>query len=150
MAAKKFDPADFAAFLKLLPKSHEGRVLRHAVEVRHESFATAEFVALCRAHNVVIIAGCDGEFPCIADVTADFVYARLMGTSEKEKLGYPKAGIAKWAARAREWQSGGAPKDLPLAAKPAAKKQRDVFLFVISGAKARNPAAAQALVAALA
>ena len=90
----------------------------HAVEVRHESFATAEFVALCRAHNVAIISGCDGEFPCIADVTADFVYARLMGTTEKEKLGYSKPAIAKWSARAGEWQAGGAPKDLPLVGKP--------------------------------
>ena len=51
--------------------------------------------------------------------------------------------------RAREWSQGGAPKDLPLLDKPAAKKPRDVFLFVISGAKATNPAAAQALIAAL-
>ena len=85
----------------------------------------------------------------IADVTADFVYARLMGTSEKEKLGYSKAALEKWAVRARDWSKGGAPKDLPLVAKPAAKAPRDVFLFVISGAKARNPAAAQALIAAL-
>jgi uncharacterized protein YecE (DUF72 family) len=149
MATKKFDAADFAVFLSLLPKTHEGVALRHAVEVRHESFACEEFVTLCRRHGVAIIAGCDAEFPCIADVTADFVYARLMGTTEKEKLGYSKAAIAQWAARAREWQAGGAPKDLKLVAKPAAKKKRDVFLFVISGAKAKNPDAAKALIAAL-
>jgi uncharacterized protein YecE (DUF72 family) len=149
MATKKFDPEDFEAFLKLLPAKHEDFALRHAVEVRHDSFACAEFVALCRKYNVAIIAGCDSDFPCIADVTADFVYARAMGTVEKEKLGYSKAAIAEWAARAQDWSKGGAPVDLKLLAKPAPKKARDVFLFVISGAKAKNPAAAQAIIAAL-
>lgn len=149
MATKKFDSEDFSAFLSLLPERHDGLALRHAVEVRHPSFACAEFVALCAKHKVAIIMAGDSEFPLIADVTADFAYARIMGTVEKEKLGYSKAAIAKWAGRARDWSQGGAPKDLPLLAEPAAKKKRDVFLFVISGAKARNPAAAQAIIAAL-
>ena len=72
-----------------------------------------------------------------------------MGTEEKEKLGYSKAAIAKWASRAKDWSQGDSPKDLPLLVKSAAKKNRDVFLFVISGAKARNPGAAQAIIAAL-
>ena len=72
-----------------------------------------------------------------------------MGTVEKEKMGYSKAAIAKWASRAKAWEAGSAPGDLPLLAKPAAKKKRDIFLFVISGFKARNPAAAQAIIAAL-
>jgi len=149
MATKKFDADDFAAFLALLPQKHDGIALRHAVEVRHASFACEEFVALCRKHGVAIITGAEGDFPTIADVTADFVYARLMGTSEKEKLGYSKAAIEKWAERAKEWSKGGAPKDLPLVAKHSAKKPRDVFMFVISGAKAKNPHTAQALIAAL-
>ena len=149
MATKKFDAKDFGAFLSLLPDKQNGIALRHAVEVRHESFACEEFVALCRKHGVAIITGADSEFPVIADVTGNFVYARLMGTSEKEKLGYSKAAIEKWAARAKDWSKGGVPKDLPLIAKPAAKEQRDVFLFVISGAKAKNPHAAQALIATL-
>lgn len=147
MATKKFDEKDFAAFLSLLPEKYEGVALRHAVEVRHQSFACEEFVGLCRKHNVAIIVAGDSEFPMIADVSADFVYARIMGTKEKEKLGYSKAAIAAWAARAQEWATGGAPKDLALVAKAPAKTARDVFLFVISGAKARNPAAAQALIA---
>jgi uncharacterized protein YecE (DUF72 family) len=150
MATKKFDAADFEAFLALLPKSADGIALRHAVEVRHDSFAVPAFVTLCRKYGVAVIAGCDGEFPCIADVTADFVYVRAMGTVEKEKTGYAKSAIARWAARARTWEAGGSPDDLKLVTKAAAKKPRDVFLFVISGAKARNPAAAQALIAALA
>jgi uncharacterized protein YecE (DUF72 family) len=148
MATKKFDAADFEAFLSLLPKSADGIALRHAVEVRHDSFKDAAFVRMCRQYGVAIIFAADSEFPTIADVTADFVYARLMGTEEKEKLGYPKAKIAAWAERAQKWAKGEAP-PLGLLAPAAAKKQRDVFMFVISGFKARNPAAAQALIAAL-
>ncbi|HWU55351.1 MAG TPA: DUF72 domain-containing protein [Rhizomicrobium sp.] len=149
MATKKFDPADFEAFLKLLPKEVDGRVIRHAVEVRHDSFKTEEFVALCRKHGVAIVFAADSEFPLIGDVTADFVYARIMGTSEKEKLGYPPAMLKTWAGRAKDWEKGESPKASLLVAPPAPKKTRDVFLFVISGAKERNPAAAQAIIAAL-
>jgi uncharacterized protein YecE (DUF72 family) len=149
MATKKFDPRDFEAFLRLLPKKHDGLALRHAVEVRHESFACAEFVALCRRHGVAIVIAGDSEFPMIADVSANFVYARIMGTSAKEKTGYAKPAVTRWAGRAQDWAKGLAPKDLKLVADAAPKKGRDVFLFVISGAKAKNPAAAQAIMAAL-
>ena len=149
MATKKFDARDFEAFLKLLPKSHGGVKLRHAVEVRHPSFACPEFVALCRKHKVAIIAGIDGEFPTILDVTADFIYARLMGTQEKEKLGYPKKTLESWAERLKHWEAGASAPADKLLAKAPAKKKRDVFAFVISGAKARNPSAAMALIRAL-
>lgn len=148
MPTKKFDAGDFEAFLNLLPKKVNGRAIRHAVEVRHDSFRDAAFVALCRKHGVAIVFGADSEFPLIADTTADFIYARVMGTEAKEKLGYPKAALTKWAGRAKDWAKGDAPK-LPLLAPAAPKKKRDVFLFVISGAKERNPAAAQAIIAAL-
>jgi uncharacterized protein YecE (DUF72 family) len=150
MATKTFDAEDFEAFLALLPKSANGLALRHAVEVRHDSFAVPGFVALCRKYGVAIVTGCDSEFPCIADVTAGFVYVRAMGTSQKETTGYAKSAIARWAARAKIWQAGGAPDDLGLVGHAAPTAKRDVFLFMISGAKARNPAAAQALIAALA
>jgi uncharacterized protein YecE (DUF72 family) len=149
MATKKFDPADFEAFLKLLPKKVNGIAIRHAVEVRHDSFKDQAFVALCRKHDVAIIFAADGEFPLIADVTADFIYARLMGTSTKEKLGYPPAILKKWAERAQDWETGQSPKASMLLAPAAPKTRRDVFLFVISGAKERNPATAQAIIAAL-
>ena len=150
MATKKFDGADFEAFLRLLPKRHDGAALRHAVEVRHESFASAEFVTLCRKYDVAIVFAADSEFPLISDITADFIYARLMGTTEKEKLGYSKAELHKWAERARDWAAGASPPArLGLLAKPAPKKKRDVFFFFISGAKARNPAAAMEIIQAL-
>jgi uncharacterized protein YecE (DUF72 family) len=149
MATKKFDPADFEAFLKLLPKKVDGRTIRHAVEVRHDSFKNEDFVALCRKHGVAIVFAADSEFPLIGDVTADFVYARIMGTQAKEKLGYPSAILKTWAERAKDWEKGESPKASLLVAPPAPKKKRDVFLFVISGAKEHNPAAAQAIIAAL-
>ena len=85
MATKKFEAADFGKFLALLPKEIGGRPIRHAVEVRHESFRTPDFVALAREHGVAIVIAGDSEFPQIADVTADFVYLRIMGTQEKPK-----------------------------------------------------------------
>jgi uncharacterized protein YecE (DUF72 family) len=149
MATKKFDPADFEAFLKLLPKKVNGLAIRHAVEVRHDSFKDAAFIALCRKYGVGVIFAADSEFPMIADVTADFVYVRIMGTSAKEKLGYPASMLKTWAERARDWEKGESPKPPMLLAPPAPKKKRDVFLFVISGAKEKNPAAAQAIIAGL-
>jgi uncharacterized protein YecE (DUF72 family) len=149
MATKKFDPQDFEAFLNLLPKKVNGRAIRHAVEVRHDSFKNEEFVALCRKQGVAIVFAADSEFPVIGDVTADFVYARIMGTSAKEKLGYSPAMLKTWAERAHDWEKGASPKASLLVAPAAPKKNRDVFLFVISGAKERNPAAAQAIIAAL-
>jgi uncharacterized protein YecE (DUF72 family) len=149
MATKKFDAADFGAFLKLLPRKVDGRAIRHAVEVRHDSFRDSAFIELCRKEDVGIVFGADSEFPLIADITTDFIYARLMGTSAKEKLGYPGAMLKTWAERARDWEKGESPKASLLVAPPAPKKKRDVFLFMISGAKEKNPAAAQGLIAAL-
>ena len=149
MATKTFDAEDFEAFLALLPKKVDGLALRHAVEVRHVSFKDKAFIALCRKHGVAAVFAADSGFPLIGDVTADFVYARIMGTSAIEKLGYPAAMLKTWAARARDWEKGASPKASMLLASPAPKKKRDVFLFVISGAKEKNPAAAQGIIAAL-
>ncbi|WP_421988844.1 DUF72 domain-containing protein [Roseococcus sp.] len=149
-ATKQFDAQDFEAFLKLLPHEFEGHALRHAVEVRHPSFQTPDFVAMMREHGVAIVTAGDSEFPQIADVTADFAYARIMGTQEEEPLGYPSKTLATWVARAREWAAGKAPKGLETFGthKPDGKA-RDVFLYVISGHKVRNPAAAMAMIGQL-
>jgi uncharacterized protein YecE (DUF72 family) len=146
MATKKFDAEDFEKFLKLLPKSAGGLKLRHAVEVRHESFCTAEFVTLARKYQVATVIAGDSEFPQIADVTAPFVYARIMGTNDAAAAGYAPARLAAWAKRARAWATGEAVDDLKTAGAPAASASRDVFLYVISGFKAKNPAAAMALI----
>ena len=147
---KAFEADDFAAFLSLLPHRLEGHPIRHAVEVRHQSFCVPEFVKLMRK-NAVAIAGIESDkHPLIPDVTGDFVYLRLQRTSEEIESGYAQPDLARWAKRAREFAQGGAPSDLPvLAPAPHTKSKRDVFIYMISGAKVRAPAAAQALLAQL-
>ena len=151
MPTQEFDPADFEAFLKLLPKAAAGRALRHVVEVRHASFRCAEFVALTRKHGIAAVIAGDSAYPQIADVTAPFVYARIMGTQQKEQFGYSDKTLDAWAERARAWASGAAVDGLDCVEPQRADgKARDVYLYVISGHKVRNPAAAQALIARLA
>jgi len=145
--SKKFDPTDFAAFLALLPPELDGRSIRHVVEVRHESFLVPSFIALLRKFSMAVAVVDSDKHPLIADVAADFVYARLQRTSENEKSGYPARALALWAKRARQWGAGGAPDDLAALAAPSpARGERDVFIYMISGAKARAPAAAMALI----
>ncbi len=143
---KRFDPDDFAGFLKLLPRAFDGVTLRHAVEVRHDSFRDAAFVDLARSFGVAVVTAGDSDFPLIADVAAPFVYARIMGTREDVAAGYPDAAIATWASRAKGWAAGAAPDDLPRLAAHIDAAGRDVFLYVISGFKPFNPLAARALI----
>ena len=147
---KRFDADDFGAFLALLPEKAGGLTLRHVVEARHPSFLVPEFVALIAKHNVAVVYADSDDYPAIADVTADFVYARLQRSQEKEATGYPPAELDQWAGRAKTWASGGVPDDLPRfgAAKPK-KAKRDVFVYMIAGDKVRAPAAAHALIGRL-
>ena len=132
-ANKRFDPDDIAAFLALLPAGHDGVALRHAIEPRHESFRDAAFFALARERGVAVVYADDDAYPCFPEQTAGFTYARLQRTRAEEPAGYDAAALDRWAGQARDWAQGG----------------RDVFVFFISGAKVRNPAAAQALIALL-
>ncbi len=150
MPTKKFDAGDFGKFLDLLPKELNGRELRHVLDVRHESFMTEEFLALARKHRCATVFADSDEYPSFSDVTADFVYARLMRTQSKLKTGYAPKALDAWARRAQVWASGKEPADLPRVGKAAkAAKSRDVFIFMISGAKERAPAAAIGLIARL-
>ncbi|WP_448951600.1 DUF72 domain-containing protein [Labrys neptuniae] len=148
MPTKKFDPADFEGFLKLLPKSHEGHALRHVVEVRHDSFNVPEFIDLVRAYEVGIVLTDKASFPHIHDVTAPFVYARLQAASEDEELGYSAAALDKWAERAKQWAKGGEPADLATTSDKKAPQAagRDVFVFMINGFKPKAPTAAKAMI----
>jgi uncharacterized protein YecE (DUF72 family) len=144
---KPFNPDDFTAFLELLPRTIDGRAIRHAVEVRHASFVTADFIALLRKRSVAPVLVDSEKHPMIADVTSDFVYARLQRTSEKVKTGYAPAALDDWAKRAETLAEGGTPDGVDLlAAAPRGKSKRDVFIYMISGAKVRAPAAAMALI----
>ena len=147
MATKRFDHDDMAAFLKLLPSAHAGVPLRHAIQVRHDSFADPAFVAMARAANVAIVYADSVDYPAIADVTADFVYARLESADEANPSGYSDTALDRWATAARTWQAGGRPDDLPyVTADAPAKAQRDTFVFFINGAKVRAPQGAMALI----
>ena len=115
--------------------------------MRNDSFRTPDFVALAREHGVAIVIAGDSKYPQIADVTAPFVYARIMGTTDSEAAGYSSAALDLWARRAKTWAGGGSPPDLETVAPLQPDKAgREVFLYVISGAKERNPAAAMALI----
>jgi len=146
MATKRFDPDDFGAFLALLPKSQDGITLRHAIEPRHESFRDPAFIAMAREAGAAIVFADSPDYPMIPDLTGDFVYARLQDQREEEPTGYPPAALDRWASVARDWSTGHAPADLPYVAPPAPPAaKRDVFVFMINGAKVRAPAAARAL-----
>ncbi|MGV3555465.1 MAG: DUF72 domain-containing protein [Croceibacterium sp.] len=147
MATKKFDADDIAAFFALLPRELKGLPLRHAIEVGHESFACAEFVAIARKANVAIV-WCEHESRTpIADRTADFAYLRCKNLVADEPTGYPPKELERVASLCRAWAEGEAPDGLPYAGDPADSRGRvgDVFAFMINGAKERAPAAAMAL-----
>jgi len=148
---KKFDPDDFEAFLKLLPTRRDGVKLRHVLEVRHASFVLPEFVALARKYGTAICYAHHEVYPEIADVTADFVYARLQRGNDNIPTAYPSDEIAEWADRAATWAKGGVPKDLPLAdeATKVEAVPRDVFVYFIHEGKVRAPQAAQAFMQSL-
>jgi uncharacterized protein YecE (DUF72 family) len=150
-ATKAFDAEDIARFLALLPPERDGVRLRHVIEPRHESFLVPAFVDLVRAHNVAVVFADGKDRPVIADPTADFMYARLQGCREEIETGYEAAELDRWAAVARAWELGGRPDglDYVTAAAGGAEGARDVYVFFISGAKVRAPAAAQALIARL-
>jgi len=144
---KKFDEVDFGKFLELLPPTFDGRTLRHVVEVRNDSFKTPAFIALLLKFGIAVVYAEHETYTEVADVTADFVYARLQKGDEKLKAGYPPKALDAWAARAKSWARGGQPKDLPRVNKtPARKEPRDTFIYFIHEAKLRAPAAAMALI----
>lgn len=145
---KKFDEADFGKFLELLPDKLGKQKLRHVVEVRHDSFCAGDFIALLRKFETPVVFSEHATYPAIADVTGDFVYARLQKGQEKLTTGYPPKALDAWAARATLWAKGGVPDDLPVIdgkSKPK-KEPRDVFVYFIHEAKVRMPAAAMALI----
>ena len=147
---KKFDASEIEDFLAILPSRQDETALRHVLEVRHASFQSTEFVALARKHAVAICLALSDDYPLIADPTALFCYLRLQTTSANALSGYDAETITRWAARLRVLAEGAVPDDLPLLGESPKTKPRDCFVYMISGAKERNPAAARALIDALA
>ena len=160
-----FDPARLTAFFELLPRDadsaaalagrHDERLrgrawveaqgvppLRHALEVRHPSFACAEFVRLLRKHNIaLVVADTAGKWPFLEDVTADFVYVRLHGDEELYVSGYTDEALERWAGKVRAWSQGDPqPAGTALCATPARRRrERDVFVYFDNDVKVRAP-----------
>jgi uncharacterized protein YecE (DUF72 family) len=148
-ATKKFNADEIEAFLSNLPSAVDGIALRHAIEPRHASFQNEAFVALARRHNVAIVLAEAADYPLIADPTADFCYVRLQTTASDQATGYDAAQLGLWADRIADLSAGRPAQGLPLLAPPPPVVPRDCFIFFIAGAKERNPAAAQALIATI-
>lgn len=170
-----FDAERVGAFLALLPRDTEAalalarrrdarmtgrarlpidakRPLRHALEVRHPSFADPAFVALLRRHGVaLVVADTAGRWPYCEDVTADFVYVRLHGEKQLYASGYDAAAIERWAARIRAWSEGGEPADAARISPrpPRRRRARDVYVYFDNDAKVWAPFDAQRLAARL-
>ncbi len=148
---KRFEEADFEAFLELLPGEADGLKLRHAVEVRHGSFCTPTFIDLLRRFGIPVVYADHASYPAIPDVTGDFVYARLQTGSDDVGTAYAPEALDAWARRLRSWANGDAPEDLDAIdpAARAASAPRDVFAFIIHEGKVRAPAGAQAIISRL-
>lgn len=167
----KFDPERLATFFKLLPRDMESaaaaarqrnkkimpraytkvaqnRPLRHALEIRNDSYRTPEFIELLREHNIGLVCADAVEWPRLMDLTSDFVYCRLHGSEVLYASGYDAESIEAWAKRVVAWASGAEPKDAErVIQKPAPKRTaRDVYVYFDNDAKVRAPADALSLV----
>lgn len=168
----RYDPAKLAKFFELLPRDteaalklarrHDARLngrarltidarlpLRHAIEIRHESFCDPSFIDLLRKHNIaLVIAETAKRYPMMHDITADFVYMRLHGDKTLYQSGYGDRALEKWARRIKAWQRGGEPRDAEKISKrkPPTSKPRDVYCyFDNTDVKLRAPVDARSL-----
>jgi uncharacterized protein YecE (DUF72 family) len=168
-----FEPERLTEFLALLPQDtdtalelaqhHEsrynGRVwlepqprrrLRHALEIRHETFVTPAFIQLLRARRVALVCADTVAWPMLVDVTSDFVYCRLHGSEELYASGYDEQSLRRWASRIKAWAAGGVPKDAARASSRSTPcRRRDVFVYFDNDMKLRAPADARRLMVLL-
>lgn len=165
----KYDPERMETFLRLLPQTPEALValasktdygknppfldatgitrVRHAIEVRHESFADPRFIAQLRAHNVALVVADTADWP-YTDQTADFAYARLQGAPGAES--YTPAQRDQRAGWLKAWSEGAVADGAPLVAPAeAAAADRDVFAFFVSTDKEHAPHNARAVMETL-
>ena len=123
------------------------RPVRHAMEIRSESFRTPEFIALLRAYDVALVCADTVEWPLLMDVTSDFVYCRLHGSQVLYASGYDEIALQTWATRVTAWARGREPADAErVIDRPGPKRpSRDVFVYFDNDAKVRAPFDAQRL-----
>jgi uncharacterized protein YecE (DUF72 family) len=165
----RFHPDRIEPFLKLLPhdtghaaslgRNHDNRLrapawldvdirrpIRHAFEVRHESFRCQAFIDLMRAYDVAVTYADSPKWPRLKDITSDFVYCRLLGSQELYAGGYDNAALDEWSSRLRAWARGDEPDDPERVGEKARARKRDVFLFFDNDRKVRAPANAMELI----
>jgi uncharacterized protein YecE (DUF72 family) len=167
----KFDAELFQSFFNLLPRNtddaialarrHDERVdhrswlksearqaIRHAIEIRHESFCTSDFIDLLRQHKIALVCADTVSWPLLMDLTSDYVYCRLHGSKELYTSGYGPKALDKWAARVRTWAAGGEPEEANRVTSPMKPRRmgRDVFVYFDNDAKVRAPVDAKALI----
>lgn len=161
----RYDAERFERFLELLPKTtaaaaelarghderltgrawtetREDRPIRHAFEVRHDSYFTAEFADLLRRHGAALVfADTAQKWPYAEEVTADFVYLRLHGAEYLYASGYTDEQLDWWARRIAAWRAGGEPADARrlTAAEPPGREGRDVYVYFDNDAKVHAP-----------
>jgi uncharacterized protein YecE (DUF72 family) len=128
MPTTAFDAADLSAFLQLLPREVQGRPLRHVLDVRHPSFACEEYLELLARHGCTTVYTDSDQFPAIPHAQSELAYLRLMRSESDCPTGYAPEQLAPWVRGAREWVAQG--------------EGNEAFVFFISAAKERNPAAA--------
>jgi uncharacterized protein YecE (DUF72 family) len=130
----------------------QNRPLRHAVEIRHDSFRDEGFIAMLRRHGVaLVVADTAGRWPYLEDVTADFLYLRLHGDVELYASGYTDEALKRWAARIRKWRQGGQPaRGSRVSAEPPPKLPRDVYCYFDNDRKVKAPVDAASLTALVA
>ena len=167
----QYDKTRIEEFLRLLPrdtskaaalsKKHDAKVkgrawtktdgirpVRHAMEVRHETFKTPEFIEILRKHDVaLVVADTAGKWPFMEDATSDFVYVRLHGDEEIYASGYTESALKMWATKIRAWTRGGTPPKAALTApkESARREQRDAYIYFDNDIKVRAPFDAMSL-----
>ena len=163
------NPGKLDAFFRLLPRDthaaaacgrrHDHRLkarawlrtgprrqkLRHALEVRHQSFCVPEFIELLRRHDIGLVCADTVDWPLLMDLTSDFVYCRLHGSRELYRSGYNAAELGRWARRIRAWRDGKAMRDGTFVGSPAKAMPRDVYVYFDNTDKLMAPRDAQAL-----
>jgi uncharacterized protein YecE (DUF72 family) len=166
----QFDAVRFENFMKQLPQDtdalralarhHDARVkgrcalriehhqtVRHAVEIRHDSFRSPDFIRMLRKWGVALVCADTVEWPLLMDVTADFIYCRLHGSRELYVSGYEAPALDLWSRRVRAWARGSEPREASrvLPPQPPRGQGRDVYLYFDNDAKVRAPADARSL-----
>jgi uncharacterized protein YecE (DUF72 family) len=164
----RFEPESLEAFFAALPtttreaaalaKKHDSRLngralsktdkdcpLRHALEIRNESFRDPAFIRILKKYKIALVVADTVEWPCLLDETSDFVYCRLHGSEQLYVSGYTEKALNTWAGRVKTWVSGGIAKG-PRVGDPGRKMKRDVFVYFDNDAKVKAPFDAQSLI----